>query len=111
MFFGSSVGAAGLAWLLARPLSTAAQARTTGLVALVSAQLAQTLAVRGRTPLVLAAGAGSLVLLVAVVQLPGISRFFGSSPLLPHQWAIAAGTSIAAALAVLMWQKWRRNTS
>ncbi|SEG10198.1 cation-transporting ATPase I [Saccharopolyspora kobensis] len=107
----ATAGAAGLAWLLARPLSTAAQARTTGLVALVSAQLAQTLAVRGRTPLVLAAGAGSLVLLVAVVQLPGISRFFGSSPLLPHQWAIAAGTSIAAALAVLMWQKWRRNTS
>ncbi|MDA3645082.1 cation-translocating P-type ATPase [Saccharopolyspora indica] len=107
----ATAGAAGLAWLLARPMSTAAQARTTGLVALVSAQLAQTLAVRGRTPLVLAAGAGSLVLLVAVVQLPGISRFFGSSPLLPHQWAIAAGTSIAAALAVLMWQKWPRNST
>ncbi|KAA5834502.1 cation-translocating P-type ATPase [Saccharopolyspora hirsuta] len=107
----ATAGAAGLAWLLARPLSTAAQARTTGLVALVSAQLAQTLAVRGRTPLVLAAGAGSLVLLVGLVQLPGVSRFFGSTPLLPHHWAIAAGTSIAAALAVLVWQKWPRNTA
>ncbi|MGW1678388.1 HAD-IC family P-type ATPase [Saccharopolyspora sp. NPDC002376] len=107
----ATAGAAGLAWLLARPLSTAAQARTTGLVALVSAQLAQTLAVRGRTPLVLAAGAGSLVVLFGLVQLPGVSQFFGSSPLLPHHWGIAAGTSIAATLAVLAWQKWSRNTA
>ncbi|MER5393980.1 cation-translocating P-type ATPase, partial [Saccharopolyspora sp. NPDC002686] len=106
----ATAGAAGLAWLLARPLSTAAQARTTGLVALVSAQLAQTLAVRGRTPLVLAAGAGSLVVLFGLVQLPGVSQFFGSSPLLPHHWGIAAATSIAATLAVLVWQKWSRNT-
>ncbi|GAA4615976.1 cation-translocating P-type ATPase [Saccharopolyspora hordei] len=106
----ATAGGAGLAWLLARPLSTAAQARTTGLVALVAAQLAQTLAVRGRTPLVLAAGAGSLVLLAVVVQVPGVSRFFGSSPLLPHQWGIALATSLAATLAVRGWQSWGGTT-
>jgi cation-transporting P-type ATPase I len=80
-------------WLLARPVSTFRQASTTGLVALVGAQLGQTMAVRGRTPLVLAAGAGSLLALGIVVQTPGISQFFGCSPLLPHQWAIALGVS------------------
>ncbi|MGW5641236.1 HAD-IC family P-type ATPase [Saccharopolyspora sp. NPDC003752] len=105
----ATAGAAGLAWMLARPLSTAAQARTTGLVALVAAQLAQTLAVRGRTPLVLVAGVGSALVLVGLVQVPGVSQFFGSSPLLPHHWLIAVGTSIAATLAVLLWQKWSQN--
>ncbi|MCI2417255.1 cation-translocating P-type ATPase [Saccharopolyspora sp. K220] len=99
----ATAGAAGLAWMLARPLSTAAQARTTGLVALVSAQLAQTVAVRGRTPLVLVAGTGSMLILAALVQVPGVSQFFGSSPLLPHHWGIALGTAVAAALVVLLW--------
>ncbi|WP_229680158.1 cation-translocating P-type ATPase [Saccharopolyspora thermophila] len=94
----ATAGAAGLAWALARPVSTTAQARTTGLVALVAAQLAQTLAVRGRTPLVLAAGFGSLLALAALVQTPVVSRFFGSSPLLPHQWGIALAAAVAAAL-------------
>lgn len=85
-------------WLLARPLSTPLQASTTALVALVGAQLGQTMAVRGRTPLVLAAGAGSLLALAAVVQTPGVSQFFGCSPLLPHQWAIALGASVAATM-------------
>ncbi|MCA1280806.1 cation-translocating P-type ATPase [Saccharopolyspora sp. 7B] len=101
----ATAGAAGLAWALARPVSTAAQARTTGLVALVAAQLAQTLAVRGRTRLVLASGAVSLVVLFGVVQVPGLSRFFGSSPLLPHQWCIAVGSAIGTTTAVVLWQR------
>ncbi|RRO20739.1 cation-translocating P-type ATPase [Saccharopolyspora rhizosphaerae] len=98
--------AAGLAWVLTRPLATAAQARTAGLVALVSAQLAQTVTSRGRTPLVVLAAVGSLLVLAALVQLPGVSQFFGSSPLLPHQWAIALGVSVAVAVAVRVWQAW-----
>ncbi|ONI82627.1 cation-transporting ATPase [Saccharothrix sp. ALI-22-I] len=95
----TTAGAAMLAWLLARPVSTSGQAGTTALVALVSAQLGQTVAVRGRTPLVVAAGVGSLVALAAFVQVPGVSRFFGNRPLLPHQWFIAL-TAAAAATAV-----------
>jgi cation-transporting ATPase I len=93
----ATTSAAALAgWLVARPVSTPLQASTTALVALVGAQLGQTMAVRGRTPLVLAAGAGSFVVLGVVVQTPGVSQFFGCSPLMPHQWAIALGASAAA---------------
>ncbi|MEV4648197.1 cation-translocating P-type ATPase [Saccharopolyspora sp. NPDC049357] len=102
----ATASAAGLAWTLTRPLATAAQARTAGLVALVSAQLAQTLTSRGRTPLVVLAAAGSVLVLFALVQLPGVSQFFGSSPLLPHQWAIALGVSVSVALAMRVWQMW-----
>ncbi|TDD87909.1 HAD family hydrolase [Saccharopolyspora karakumensis] len=102
----ATASAAGLAWALTRPLATAAQARTAGLVALVSAQLAQTLTSRGRTPLVVLAATGSVLVLFALVQLPGVSQFFGSSPLLPHQWAIALGVSVAVAVAMRVWQMW-----
>jgi cation-transporting ATPase I len=98
-----TAGTAGLGWLLARPVSTPAQASTTALVALVGGQLAQTIAVRGRTPLVVGAGVGSLAALALVVQTPVVSRFFGCRPLLPHQWAIAAGATTAAAAAELLW--------
>ncbi|WP_406691009.1 cation-translocating P-type ATPase [Saccharopolyspora sp. ID03-671] len=97
--------AAGLSWTLTRPLATAGQARTAGLVGLVSTQLAQTLTSRGRTPLVVLAAAGSALVLVALVQIPGVSQFFGSTPLLPHQWAIALGASVVVALAVQVWQQ------
>jgi cation-transporting ATPase I len=96
---------AGIAWLLARPASTAGQASTTGLVALVGAQLGQTLAVRGRTPLVAVAVAGSMVLLAVAVQVPGLSRVVGSQPLLPHQWAIALTAAVGATAAQLLAQR------
>ena len=96
--------AAGAAWLLARPVSTPAQASTTGLVALVGAQLAQTLAVRGRTPLVAAAAAGSFALLAVVVQVPVLSHVVGCRPLLPHQWGLALAASAVATAAHLLGQ-------
>jgi cation-transporting ATPase I len=97
--------AAGVAWLLARPVSTPRQSSTTGLVALVGAQLGQTLAVRGRTPLVAAAVVGSIALLVIAVQVPGLSQVVGSSPLLPHQWGIAATAAAGATAAQLVAQR------
>jgi cation-transporting ATPase I len=101
-----TAGTAGLGWLLARPVSTTAQASTTALVALVGGQLAQTIAVRGRTPLVVGAGVGSFAALALVVQTPVVSRFFGCRPLLPHQWAIAAGAATIAAAAELLGRAW-----
>ena len=95
--------ATGLGWLLARPVSTPRQAATTALVSLVAGQLTQTIAVRGRTPLVAAAGLGSLAALAFVVQTPGLSQFFGCRPLLPHQWAIGGGAATAAGVAELLW--------
>ncbi|MDQ0376109.1 cation-translocating P-type ATPase [Amycolatopsis thermophila] len=105
----TTAGAALGGWLLARPVSTPVQASTTGLVALVAAQLGQTMAVRGRTPLVLAAGAGSLLALAAIVQIPGVSGFFGCRPLLPHQWGIALGAACAATVAQLVVQRLTRG--
>ncbi|GAA4693896.1 cation-translocating P-type ATPase [Pseudonocardia yuanmonensis] len=92
------------AWLLVRPVSTPRQAGTTGLVALVGAQLGQTLAVRGRTPLVALAVVASLALLAVAVQVPGLSHVVGSRPLLPHQWAVALGAAAGAGLAQLVAQ-------
>ncbi|MBO0873104.1 MAG: cation-translocating P-type ATPase, partial [Pseudonocardia sp.] len=97
--------AASAAWFLARPLSTPGQASTTGLVALVAAQLGQTIAVRGRTPLVIAAALGSLGLLALAVQTPGVSHIVGSRPLLPHQWGLALTAASAATAAQLLGQR------
>ncbi|GAA2792509.1 cation-translocating P-type ATPase [Saccharopolyspora taberi] len=105
----ATAGAAGAAWLLTRPLGTAGQARTAGLVALVAGQLGQTMAMRGRTPLVLGAGAVSMVVLATVVQVPGVSHFFGSQPLLPHQWLMALSAAAVATAAVAAWQYWPRQ--
>ncbi|HKS49626.1 MAG TPA: HAD-IC family P-type ATPase [Amycolatopsis sp.] len=103
-----TAGAATAAWLLARPVSTPGQAGTAALAALVGGQLAQTIAVRGRTPLVVASGLGSLLALAAVIQTPGLSQFFGCRPLLPHQWAIVAGAGAGAAAAELLWRLIRK---
>jgi cation-transporting ATPase I len=88
---GATAGAAITAWTLGRMSGTRYQADTIGLVALVSTQLAQTIAAGGRDPLVLASGIASLASLGLIVQVPGLSHFFGSRPLLPHGWLIALG--------------------
>ncbi|WP_242190111.1 HAD-IC family P-type ATPase [Saccharopolyspora soli] len=101
-----TAGAAIVAWVLGRATGTLRQANTVALVALVAAQLGQTLVVRGRTPLVVGCALGSLVALAAVVQTPGLSHFFGARPLLPHGWMIAAGTATAATAIGLLLQQW-----
>jgi cation-transporting ATPase I len=107
----TTAGAAAAAWLLARPVSLPRQTSTTALVALVGAQLGQTIAVRGRTPLVIAAVVGSGVLLATIVQVPGVSQFFGCQPLLPHQWGLALGSAGAATVAALLWQRTSQPTA
>ena len=100
---GATAGAAITAWTLGRMSGTREQANTVGLVALVGTQLAQTIAAGGRDPLVLASGLASLTALGIIVQVPGLSHFFGSRPLMPHGWMIAMGCAGAfAAGAVLV---------
>jgi cation-transporting ATPase I len=101
----ATAGAATAAWLLARPASLPGQTSTAALVALVGAQLGQTIAVRGRTPLVVGAVLGSGAVLAIIVQVPGVSHFFGCRPLLPHQWGIALGSAGATTVAALLWQR------
>jgi cation-transporting P-type ATPase I len=90
--------AASAAWLLARMTGSPARARTVGLATVVGAELGQTLLVGGRSPAVAIASLASLGVLAAIVQTPGISQFFGSTPIGPVGWsiaAVAAGTATA----------------
>jgi cation-transporting ATPase I len=78
-----------------------------GLAALITTQLGQTAWAGRRSPLVLATAAGSLAVLFAVVQTPGLSRFFGCRPLDPVSWLIvlgwaAVGTGTGEALPPLL---------
>jgi len=90
--------AASAAWVAARMTGSPARARTVGLATLVGAELGQTLLVGGRSPAVAVASLASLGVLVGVVQTPGLSQFFGSTPMGPVGWSIAAtaaGTATA----------------
>lgn len=95
-------GAAG-AFVAGRLTGRHQRASTIGLVALVGTQLGQTLVTGGRHPTVVAASLGSMAALAMVVQTPGLSQFFGCTPLTPIGWAIggtaAAGATAASTLA------------
>ncbi|WP_424529510.1 HAD-IC family P-type ATPase [Sphaerisporangium viridialbum] len=93
-----TASAATAAWLVGRLTGTRGRADTIGLVALVSAQLFQTVAGGGRDKVVVLASLVSVAVLWLVVTLPGVSRFFGSRPLGPVGWAIALGSAAAATL-------------
>jgi cation-transporting P-type ATPase I len=86
------------AWAAARLTGRGKRARTVALAALVGAQLGQTVAIGGRSPAVLASSVGSAAVLAGIVQTPGLSGFFGCTPLGPVGWTIA-GTATAAATA------------
>ncbi|MFE0328956.1 HAD-IC family P-type ATPase [Streptomyces sp. NPDC058960] len=89
---------AGLAWTAARFTGTRRRAATVALVAVVGTQLAQTLTSGGADLQVLAATVGSAAVLVGIVQTPGISRFFGSTPLGPVGWATTVASIATATL-------------
>jgi cation-transporting ATPase I len=87
----ATAGGTGLAWGVARLTGPARRARTVALVALVATQLGQTVAVGGRSPLVLGSVAVSAAGLAALVQTPGVSGRLGCVPLDPLAWGIAIG--------------------
>ncbi|MFG3496803.1 HAD-IC family P-type ATPase [Streptomyces sp. NPDC047886] len=89
---------AGLAWGAARLTGRRGRAGTVALAAVVGTQLAQTLSAGGLDRNVLVAGLGSAAVLVAIIQTPGISQFFGCTPLGPVGWAIALAAIAAAGL-------------
>lgn len=87
---------AGSAWLIARPTGSGRRAGTVSLVALVGTQLAQTAVIGRSSPVVLASTVVSGAALAGIVQTPGISQFFGCTPLGPLGWTIAVGSTAAA---------------
>jgi cation-transporting P-type ATPase I len=93
--------AALLAWALGRFTGRRQRASSMGLAALVGTQLAQTLVTGRHSPMVVATTIASAAVLVAVVETPGVSHFFGCTPLGPVAWGVviassAAGTAAAA---------------
>jgi cation-transporting ATPase I len=95
--------AALLAWGIGRFTGRGRRASSMGLAALVGTQLAQTLVAGRHSPMVVATTVASAAVLVAVVETPGVSQFFGCTPLGPVAWgtvavAIGAGTVAAAVL-------------
>lgn len=90
---------------------TQVRANTIGMVALVSAQLLQTLAMGSRDRFVVLAVLGSLVVLGATVSLPGLCRFFGCRPLGPVGWSIALGSAGAATLVGMVIEPMTREMS
>ncbi|RQX19575.1 haloacid dehalogenase [Micromonospora ureilytica] len=86
-------------WTLARYTGRRQRAGTVALVSLVGTQLGQTILAGGTSPAVLASTAASLGVLVVVVQTPGVSQFFGCTPLGPVGWTIGAGSALGATFA------------
>ncbi|NGO11249.1 cation-transporting P-type ATPase [Streptomyces sp. HC44] len=93
----TATGAA-LAWGAARLTGRGRRAATVSLAAVVGTQLAQTLATGGLDWHVVAASLGSAAVLAAIIQTPGVSQFFGCTPLGPIAWSIALGAIAAAML-------------
>ncbi|MGR6964658.1 HAD-IC family P-type ATPase [Geodermatophilus sp. URMC 61] len=91
----TTAGATG-AWTAGRLTGFRGRAGTMGLAALITSQLGQTAWAGRRSPLVLVTAAGSLAVLAAVVQTPGLSRFFGCTPLDPLAWLVVLGCAAAA---------------
>ncbi|SHN55451.1 cation-transporting ATPase I [Geodermatophilus obscurus] len=83
------------AWATGRFTGFRGRAGTMGLAALITTQLGQTAWAGRRSPLVLVTAAGSLAVLAAVVQTPGLSRFFGCTPLDPLAWLVVLGCAAA----------------
>ena len=87
------------AWTVASLTGRPKRAGTVGLVALVGTQLGQTLVMGRGDPVVSAAAVGSAALLAAVVETPGLSQFFGCTPLGPIGWTTAVTASAGATMA------------
>ncbi len=99
----TTAGGATGAWLVARATGRRRRASTIALAALVGTQLTQTMVAGSHSPLVIATALGSGAVLVAAVQTPGVSQFFGCTPLGPVAWAIAgAATGIATAGSIVV---------
>jgi cation-transporting ATPase I len=98
------------AWLVAR-IGGKRGADTVGLLALTGSQLAQTLAVGGRSLPVIATSLGSFAALVAIVETPVVSHFFGCRPLGPTGLLQATAAMAASVGAYLVLPKVARTAA
>jgi cation-transporting ATPase I len=92
----ATAAGAGGAWAVGRLTGLNGRASTMGLAALITTQLGQTAWAGRRSPVVLLTAASSLAALVALVQTPGLNRYFGCTMLDPLSWLVVLGWAAAA---------------
>jgi magnesium-transporting ATPase (P-type) len=95
----TTAAAATAAWTMAGFTGRPQRASTVALVALVTAQLGQTL-LDSHAPLVVLTAGGSLVAMGTLISIPGVSQLLGCTPLGPLGWAQALGSAGVATVAV-----------
>ena len=98
---GATTLGALLAWTIGRYTGRSRRASTMGLAALVGTQLAQTLLTGWHSPLVIGTSVASAAVLVAVIETPGVSHFFGCTPIGPVAWTVVLGSVAAGTLAAV----------
>jgi cation-transporting ATPase I len=91
------------AWAVGRWTGFSRRASSMGLAALVGTQLGQTLLMGRHSRLVVLTSLASAAVLFAAVETPGVSQFFGCTPIGPVAWGVvltcSAGGTLAAAVA------------
>lgn len=95
----TTAAAATAAWVMAGVTGRPQRASTVALVALVAAQLGQTL-LDSHAPLVVGTAVGSLAVMATLISIPVVSQLLGCTPLGPLAWAQALGAAAAATVAV-----------
>lgn len=99
------------AWAIGRwTPGTERRTATMGLTALVATQLGQTLLTRRHSPLVIATALGSAAVLIGIVQTPGVSQFFGCTPLGPVAWTGVIGATTGATAISVLAPNWLAKT-
>ena len=99
------------AWAIGRwTPGTERRTATMGLTALVATQLGQTLLTRRHSPLVIATALGSAAVLVGIVQTPGVSQFFGCTPLGPVAWTGVLGATAGTTAVSVLAPEWLAKT-
>ena len=102
----ATAGSATGGWVFGRATGTRRHASTVALVALVGSQLGQTAVAGWRSPLVVGGSVVSAATLAGIVQTPGVSQFFGCTPLDPVGWAGGAAAAAAGTLAAVVLTAW-----
>ncbi|WP_090420192.1 HAD-IC family P-type ATPase [Mycobacterium europaeum] len=87
------------AWAMGSVTGRPQRASTVALVALVGAELGQTL-LDSHAPLVVVTAAGSLAAMGTLISIPAVSQLLGCTPLGPVGWAQGLGSAAAATVAI-----------
>ncbi|OBH22340.1 haloacid dehalogenase [Mycobacterium sp. E342] len=87
------------AWAMGSVTGRPQRASTVALVALVGAELGQTL-LDSHAPLVVLTAAGSLAAMGTLISIPVVSQLLGCTPLGPVGWAQGLGSAAAATVAI-----------